>query len=493
MTSLALAVPLVSAVSTPSSASSTPNEKSVATDAPTGARLMIVGDSISATQGRYARVATAQEPAVWWSTFLRRKDMAGAGLDPTDTRSVVLDAVPGSGFGQVSCTGRFTPFIDRIDKIRQARPEVLVVAGGRNDAFMCQDGAKVPATQAVITQQVTAYFKALDQVTREIGMKPADVFVLTPWGTKHPLARARVVPEVQRVAASYGFTWIQTPGMSVTRAPDGIHPDGGGSAWLADQVWRAGTLQQRLRGVRVTAPVGHEQVATASTRGFTARATERFWGRPTTDPQNWVTFVRSHAFRTEVPPALSSSARSWAEAFGADGASISTLPRVGDIAWWGVAPSNSRQAPSTGHVAVVERVAESEVVVTEWTGSSLRTVRYSHNDLPDVYIRPRTVDGSPSGTLTSVDAVGRSGVRIRGFATDTDAYDQGVELRVILTRSGQRLTSPLQSATRFGFDRTIKVPQLRAGTYTAKVYAYNAPGSDGERVVLLGTRSVKVG
>ena len=207
VSALAMVLLVPAALAVPAEAQATPTPK-----------VLFIGDSMTSLYnnkvGDYHRG--------WWSYVATAK-----GWTP------MKDAEYGSGYLRRgnSCTG--TRFAHRLPVVTERKPDVIVVAGGRNDGKKCVAGKLVAATTSELTQVVNTYFAGLSATAKAIGVDK--VYIVSPWAGD--LATGYKVRAVIRDAArAYGFTWITTPFMPRNYTTDGLHQNATGNRWLRDQV-----------------------------------------------------------------------------------------------------------------------------------------------------------------------------------------------------------------------------------------------------------------
>jgi lysophospholipase L1-like esterase len=187
--------------------------------APTGApRVLFIGDSSTSLYnnkvGDYNRG--------WWSYVAAAK-----GWVP------MKDAEYGSGFLRRgnACTG--TRFAHRLPTVTERTPDVIVVAGGRNDGRKCVGGKLVVATTSELALVAKTYFAELSVRAKAIGVDK--VYVLTPWAGDFATGyKVRAV--IRDTAQAYGFTWITTSFLPKNYTTDGLHQNASGNRLLRDQV-----------------------------------------------------------------------------------------------------------------------------------------------------------------------------------------------------------------------------------------------------------------
>jgi len=181
-------------------------------------KVLFIGDSMTSLYnnkvGDYHRG--------WWSYVAAAK-----GWTP------MKDAEYGSGYLRRgnSCTG--TRFEHRLPTVTERKPDVIVVAGGRNDGKKCVAGKLVGATTSELTRVVDTYFAELSATAKAIGVDK--VYVVSPWAGDFSTGyKVRAV--IRDAARAYGFTWITTAFMPRSYTTDGMHQNATGNRWLRDQV-----------------------------------------------------------------------------------------------------------------------------------------------------------------------------------------------------------------------------------------------------------------
>ena len=144
----------------------------------------------------------------------------------------VVDGVSGSGF---LVPGGGLPMPERVPAVVAARPDVVVVAGGTNDAFQGQDPAAVQDAAAGLLADLRA------------GLPDATVVVVGPfpWTPDSATDGDAISAAVRTAAEEAGvafldprdlFTSGRVDPATVGRylSPDGVHPDEEGYALLAE-------------------------------------------------------------------------------------------------------------------------------------------------------------------------------------------------------------------------------------------------------------------
>lgn len=461
----------------------------------TDPRVLVFGDSISATK-RYSAEGSVERPKAWWAHVAE-----AAGVQATD---VMISAEGGSGLlmrgmGTASriCTG--STFGERLADLEVARPDVVLVAVGRNDIRACTGTTPRPSTETERRAAAESYFTALAQATDRQGVARSSVYVLTAWGSAFGTGQVDTTTMYEAAATRRGFTWIPVPALVREQTVDATHPNEAGAKAIADAVLRSSdvALAIRSRGrlhtaVPSSATVLCTGVSVCRTRGTTTGryARHRVWGLAPGTPTHFV--ADRLTSRHLVAPVLGvRSARQWRDAARTQGAAQAVAhARVGDVAWWHTAPSGT--GATSGHVAVVQRVAtdNSWVVVAERTvRGTLRSVRYSGASLPRGYLRFARTKGGPRGIVTDLRAR-RGSVAVTGRVVDTDAVRRGVKVRIVVRQAGRTWTRTTVRPVGSSFSRRLPVPGLRRGKATVRVVALDVPGTRGTHRLLATQRLV---
>jgi len=193
-----------------------------------GPSVMVVGDSITSW--------FSNEPGSpsqgWWSMLGRQ---IGAS-------SVRTSAEGGSGMNVQGnqCTG--TAFGQRLQHLQRA--DILIVEVGRNDYKSCGSDRLLRYMSAESQRPgVETYVRALSARVAELGMRPSQVWFVTPWGTREEAAREAMQGIIRTAATApdIGFSFIETPVLPASMTIDGIHPNRRGNTLLAGVVRAAVT------------------------------------------------------------------------------------------------------------------------------------------------------------------------------------------------------------------------------------------------------------
>lgn len=460
------------------------------------ARVLVFGDSISATF-RYSARGTAQRPKAWWAY------VAEAGGLPAD--EVMLSAEGGSGLlmrGK-GRSGRFcsgTTFGDRLGDVARTRPDVVLVEVGRNDIKSCSGTTRTVASVAERRAAAVAYFNALAKQTDRIGVSRSSVYVMTAWGSSYGSGQVATTTIYEAEATARGFSWIPVPALVRQHTSDTTHPNAQGTRAIASAVMRGSDVTTAIRshGLRHATVPARASVVCSGVRPCRAKrvsvplvpSTFRIWGTVPGTPQHHVAETLTRGSR--VAPVLGvSTARQWRTAARTQRAATAVAhARVGDVAWWSNAPAGI--GSTSGHVAVVQKVApnNSWVVVSELTARGVfRSVRYSGASLPRAYLRFARTNGSPRGLVASARGT-RNALIVRGRAVDTDAVRRGVGIRVTVKQGGRTWTRSAPRAAKPRFAERFSLQGLRRGPATVHVWALDTPGTRGSDRKLLMRRIV---
>jgi lysophospholipase L1-like esterase len=364
-----------------------------------GPRLMVVGDSISASW-RYAEQADADRGKIkaWWAYLGEAigteqhptiSAQAGSGMLKRGSRSFEDIADVDATYG--GCSG--TTFGERLQRVEETAPAVLVVEGGRNDFKICDSqGKSRAATTSETRSAVKRYFSDLKRVTNRLGMAPGNVFVVTPWGTTFVPQRDTVTYYVERYATHQGFTYVPLPVLAKSYTLDGTHPNAKGTKKVASMILAAADVarrvdpsarQSRVKSIK-TSCVGfracgakYGKVAYASVR------TTSVWGQsPTGGGTN---FVAYRLKKRGIKQIAGKTANEWrVSARSSKKAVVTGVPTVGSAAWW---PTNPVSGSSKGHVGYVIKVYDGSVLVQEELANHhYRVTRYAGSDYPRGFI-----------------------------------------------------------------------------------------------------------
>jgi lysophospholipase L1-like esterase len=423
---------------------------------PAAAKVVVVGDSISASDGgaRYrVHGAPGAKPEVWWSHVVRHW-----GVRPGE----VLDlAVGGTGYvtrGRRDLDGRMvgacrgTRFDMRLQRLEAARPDVVIVAGGRNDARRCS-GTRVPTTAAERARRVREFDTRLLAVTRRLGIPASRVYVTVPWGSTAHDDRAEMSALVERNARRVGFTYVPVDALRPVDLIDTSHPDASGTVRLARDFERASGIGRALAAASVLPGRVQRTSSGTCTTAEQGDARATTWGR-----RGSVGFVAGRLARTaSAPLAPPSSRTSVLQSLMAAGAQVVSVPRAGDVAWWAQQPWTRSDRE---HVGVVLRRSSAGTTVTE-VRAGLRCERttYASAGVPRAYLRVPRTGGSPRGEVTGVSAGARS-VRVAGWVADPDARPSARTRLEIIVRAGSAVVG--RAASPAGYRYSVSVPLPRA-------------------------------
>lgn len=493
---LACAAPAVSDEVAPTEPTSAPTpEPTDPTPEPTRGPqtpLLVIGDSISGS-ARYSLTGGGGKHKVWWAWVAQ-----AAGVEPID---VARSTESGSGLlargvgGGFLCYG--TTFGERLADVEQSNPQVIIVAGGRNDLRYCRGSRLLPTTEAQRRAAAVSYFGRLAESADRLDLPRSRVYVMTPWGARDETGHSAITLLFESLAHEYGFTWVSLPALQRADTMDGVHPNARGSQLIASWVLAASDIASTIRHAGTTpgtvpsgASIRCSGAAACRTAGFAAAryssATRSIWSARAKTDRHYVAWRLTSRSAPAVPLLKATTAASWYDvALRSRAATAHALPRVGDVAWWPTAPASTGLESSAGHVGIVAKVARNNgwVVVTEVDGAGrYRATRYSGASLPRAYLRFGRTSGTPRGWVRTVTAAPRS-VTVSGRVSDPDAPRARVRVRITVTQAG-RVRSDTVARVPFDFTRSVRVRALRTGRATVTVRALNSPGSRGGSPVI---------
>lgn len=191
-----------------------------------GPSVMVVGDSITSWYSN----EDGSPSQGWWSILARN---LGAS-------SVRTSAEGGSGVNVRGNGCHGTTFGERLSHIR--RVDILVIEVGRNDNKLCAANPKYrQAPSDPQTLGIDAYVRALSARVAELGMRPDQVWFVTPWGSRDPALSEPIQQSVRRAvtARAAGFGYVGAPTLSDQHTIDGVHPNRAGNEQLAWMVQAA--------------------------------------------------------------------------------------------------------------------------------------------------------------------------------------------------------------------------------------------------------------
>ncbi len=182
-------------------------------------RMFVVGDSMTARGS-----ATMGSKSVgWWKRVAVRLNM-----------DVATSAQSGSGFirrGGIGCRG--TTFTDRLRAIAKADPDVLVIAGGRNDFRQCHVGrAETLLTARQSQKGIETYMARVAALAKQLRIPRSNVYIATPWGYTLQSKRTVIARYVRQSAKAHGFKFIDLPPLARKETVDGTHPNYAGNRRL---------------------------------------------------------------------------------------------------------------------------------------------------------------------------------------------------------------------------------------------------------------------
>lgn len=182
-------------------------------------RMFVVGDSLTAR----GSANMASRSVGWWKRVAVRLNM-----------DVATSAQSGSGFirrGGAGCLG--TTFTDRLPALAKANPDVVVLAGGRNDYRQCHHGrADTVLTARQSRKGIEAYMVRAAAVAKQLRISRSDVYVASPWGYTLQSRRTVIAGYVRQSARAHGFKYIDLPPLARKETVDGTHPNYAGNLRL---------------------------------------------------------------------------------------------------------------------------------------------------------------------------------------------------------------------------------------------------------------------
>lgn len=183
-----------------------------------GPSVLVVGDSISSW---YSNDPGSPSQA-WWSLLAR-----GLGAS-----SVKVSAEGGSGLSMTGNSCQGTSFRSRLRFVRAA--DILIVQGGRNDYKRCTvTDRTILATPAQTQAGIQAYVSALKTRVTQLGMRPDQVWFVSPWGTRDRAIGYQIQAYIRTAATGAGFHYVETPVLSTRLTSDGTHPSRAGSTLIS--------------------------------------------------------------------------------------------------------------------------------------------------------------------------------------------------------------------------------------------------------------------
>lgn len=145
----------------------------------------------------------------------------------------------GTGYTTPGPADKATTYLQRVDAVREAAPDVVVVSGGRNDLVASVDRIRSAAVQL---------FTALDRIKGS-----PDVVVVAPlWDASDPPAEFDALTRaIKGAARQVGVTFVPVPRQPLAGRPelmsgDALHPDADGYRVIAE--FLAPRLKDAVRG-----------------------------------------------------------------------------------------------------------------------------------------------------------------------------------------------------------------------------------------------------
>lgn len=186
------------------------------------------------------------------------------------------------------------------------------------------------------------------------------------------------------------------------------------------------------------------------------------------------------------------------------GYSTGTVPKVGAIACWGA--SNSTWG--YGHVAIVEKIIDGTVYVSEY--NRVGSLRFSYNAIPNlpnfigyVYLGDFSSGNDPKGCVDGVTG-GIGTVTVRGWAFDVDDINTLLNIHVYIggpsgAPNAEGIGWIIANTYRPDVDNVygcggyhgydITIPTTKTGTQSVYVYAINVGGGEN---VCIGSGTVNI-
>ncbi len=200
-----------------------------------GRTMLVFGDSISS----WYSDEKGSPSRAWWSFVGERLNM-----------NVRVSAEPGSGYWDRGNLCGGTTFGDRLGQVARVRPDVVVVAGGRNDYRGCtghgsqQRGIKRSSSEKAVKSYLGKLAAAVDRA----GVPRSNVYVFTPWGTVIREKHYYIWRAQRKYAKAYGFKYVEVRFLDRKYTLDGTHPNEAGSRRLADGLLSKSDLVRRFGG-----------------------------------------------------------------------------------------------------------------------------------------------------------------------------------------------------------------------------------------------------
>jgi len=389
------------------------------------------------------------------------------------------------------CSG--TTFGQRLAAVRAARPQVLVVAGGRNDTTWCSGTRRGSASLTQQRRAIRSFYTDLGKTADAVGLARSRVYVFVPWGTGEIAGRTRLVREIETAARAARLSFVPVPSLRRSELMDSTHPNNTGAIRIAQALTEGSSITSALAAVRAKPGAGRRPVAVRATAKCAASeradAGSSTWGR-----RGSTGLVNARLARQGQKP-VRQAGDDWLGRALAAGGTVVAQPVAGDVAWW---PAGPRAGLVEGeHVAVVRgtyrggldvRVLESE------KNRACRRTSYGAAALPRVYVRMPRSSGSPTGKVQSVRA-GRHALTVTGWAFDPDAATGRTKVRVTVRAGSKALSRHVVSGVFEDFSVRVSVParEARPGRrLQIVVEALNAPRTRGRDAVRIGSRTARL-
>ena len=193
--------------------------------APTGPRIIVVGDSITS----WFRDEPGSVSDGWWAML---------GRELSASVRTLAEAGSGMNVRGNKCLG--TTFGQRLQALTKV--DYVIVQGGRNDMYACTStNTKKTLTPAQQKKGIAAYLNRLGARVDALGIPRSHVLLVSPWG-KADRKRGYRIQGYMRLFANRnheGFTYVETRTLPARLTLDNKHPNRDGAAYLAETMRRA--------------------------------------------------------------------------------------------------------------------------------------------------------------------------------------------------------------------------------------------------------------
>lgn len=163
--------------------------------------IMVIGDSYSA---RYTD-ETGSTARAWWSYL--REDLDAKLTVAAESGAGIL--MKGTG-----CKGKRLGDYSKLDALKSASPDIVIVEGGANDWGHCVNGVRTSHMNkpTLIKGWVDRYFKQLAVDTKAAGISRNKVYVTSFWAAQNSeKTRSIIVGYYRQAAKANGFKWVEMP------------------------------------------------------------------------------------------------------------------------------------------------------------------------------------------------------------------------------------------------------------------------------------------